>query len=72
MYLDEDLIPRSRAKLSLLNPTHVSFLLCYYSALKEECYDDLQSDLHFLLLDLEQLTEDALLKKYPMLYDVVI
>ena len=72
VYLDEENIPRSRAKLSLLVPTHVSFLLCYYSALKEECHDDLQSDLHFLLLDLEKLVEDALLPNYPLLYDIVI
>lgn len=72
VYLDEENIPRSNSKLSLLVSTHVSFLLCYYSALKEECFDDLQNDLHFLLLDLEQLTEDALLENYPMLYDIVI
>ena len=72
VYLDEENIPRTHSKLSLLVPSHVSFLLCYYSSLKEECYDDLQSDMHFLLLDLEKLTEDALLKDYPMLYDIVI
>ena len=60
------------SRLSLLVPTHVSFLLCYYSALKQECFDDLQSDIHFLLLDLEDLVESALLEKHPMLYDIVI
>lgn len=72
VYLDEEKIPRSTARLSLLVPTHVSFLLCYYSALKEECYDDLQSDLHFLLLDLERLVDDALKEEYPILYDITI
>ena len=69
---DENGIPRSTAIISLLNPVHVSFLLCYYSALKEECYDNLQSDLFYILLDLEDLVDKALLDKYPLLYDVVI
>ena len=72
VYFDKEGYPHSRAALSLLNPTHVSFLLCYYSELKQECYDDLQSDIHFLLLDLEDLAEKALLQKYPLLYDVII
>lgn len=37
VYLDEEKIPRSLGRLSLLNPAHVSFLLCYYSQLKQEC-----------------------------------
>lgn len=72
VYFNEEGIPLSHAKISLLNTTHVSFLLCYYSALKEECYDNLQSDLHFILLDLENLVDKALLDKYPLLYDIVI
>lgn len=69
---DENGIPHSRAIISLLNPIHVSFLLCYYSALKEECYDNLQNDLFYILLDLENLVDKALLDKHPLLYDVVI
>lgn len=34
---DENDMPVSKAILSLLNPNHVSFLLCYYHKLKEEC-----------------------------------
>ena len=34
-----------RSTLSLLEPTHISFLLNYYSQLKQEVYDDLNSDL---------------------------
>lgn len=72
IYFDENWIPKSRAKLSLLNPTHVSFLLTYYSQLKQESYDDLLNDLHFILIDLEDLTSAALIEKYPILYDIVI
>lgn len=70
--LNEDKIPISDAPLSLLNPNHISYLLCYYSKLKEECWDDLQNDMHFLLMDLENLVEQTLLPDYPILYDIVI
>lgn len=72
VFFDIDGIPRSEGRLSLLNPSHVSFLLCYYSQLKQECHDELQADLHFLLMDLEQLAEDALLENHPLLYDIII
>lgn len=70
--LDDNLMPRSDAILTLLNPAHISYLLCYYSKLKEESYDDLQGDMHWLLVDLEDLVEQTLLEKYPLLYDIVI
>ena len=72
VYLDEEKFPYSTGRLSLLNTSHVSFLLLYYSQLKQEAYDELQSDLHFLLMDLEQLVEDTLLEKHPLLYDIVV
>lgn len=34
---NEEGMPISTAILSLLNPEHISFLLCYYPKLKEEC-----------------------------------
>lgn len=70
--IGEDGMPHSDAFLSLLNPTHVSFLLCHYTQLKQECVDDLTSDMYFLLLDLENLTEKALAEKHPILYDLLI
>ena len=36
IYLDENKMPHSDMPLSLLNPEHVSFLLCYYQILKQE------------------------------------
>ena len=70
--LNEDSIPVSDGVLTLLNANHISYLLCFYSKLKEESYDDLQGDMHWLLLDLEDLVERTLLDKYPLLYDLVI
>lgn len=66
------LMPVSDGMISLFNPAHISFLLCYYAQLKQECVDDLLSDMHFLLLDLEDLVEKTLAKDYPVLYDLLI
>ena len=79
MNLNEDVtidpetqLPVSNGILSLFNPIHVSFLLCHYTQLKEECEDDLMTDMHFLLLDLENLAEKTLAEDYPVLYDLLI
>lgn len=68
---DENQMPVSDGVISLFNPTHVSFLLCYYSVLKQESQEEIQSDMFHLLLDLENLVERAL-QPYPMLYDLLI
>jgi hypothetical protein len=36
VYLDENKMPHSDKPFSLLNPEHVSFLLCHYQGLKQE------------------------------------
>lgn len=69
---DSNQMPQSNGLVSLFNPIHISFLLCHYAQLKQECVDDLGSDMHFVLLDLEDLTEKALSKDYPLLYDLLI
>lgn len=77
MPLDENItfnskgIPQSDCIITLFNPDHVSFLLCYYPQLKEECWDDLHSDMHYLLFDLENLALEAL-KDYPVLLDLLV
>lgn len=68
----ETQLPVSNGMITLFNPIHVSFLLCHYSQLKEECVDDLMTDMHFLLLDLEELTERTLAENYPILYDLLV
>lgn len=70
--LDENNMPQSNAVISLFNPAHISFLLCYYSQLKQESYDDFMSDMHFLLIDLEELAERTLAENYPVLWDLLI
>ena len=72
VYFDENKIPRSDKALSLFNPEHVSFLLCYYQILKQESWEDLHGDMRWHLIDLENLTEEALRYTHPMLWDIVV
>ena len=64
---DERQMPVSDACITLFNPVHVSFLLTYYSSLKQDSYEDLDSDMRWLLIDLEEIV-DAALKDEPLLY----
>lgn len=56
---DEEGMPYSDCIVSFFNPTHVSFLLEYYEALRHEVADDLMADMYWLLVDFEQLVRDA-------------
>ena len=62
----------NKGLISLFNPAHVSLLLCNYSKLKESCWDRFQSDLYYLMKDLDNMVDRALKDKYPLYYDLVI
>lgn len=64
-------MPHNDGPISLFNPTHISFLLCYYGQLKQECVDDLNSDMFYLLLDLENLVTDTFLPQHEILFDLI-
>lgn len=66
------LMPQTDARISLLVPEHISFMLNYYSQLRQECFDDLLGDMHFLIMDLDNLITDAFKEDYPQYYDFVI
>jgi hypothetical protein len=51
--------------VSLLNPEVCSAILCNYSKLKEDSWEDFESDTWYLLYDFEQVC-DAGLKEYPI------
>lgn len=51
--------------VSLLNPKVVSAILCNYSSLKEDVYDQLDNDLWYLMIDFDFLAERAL-AEYPL------
>lgn len=75
IYFDSRGYPVSNGVISLFNPVHISFLLTYYSSIKQECYTDLNCDMHWELLDFENLIEQTFKSKdqtTAMLYDLLI
>ena len=70
IYLDENNEVQSTGIINLFNPKHVSALLCNYSNIKQELWDKMNYDLHWLLIDLDNLIDDAL-AGYPLYYDLV-
>ena len=63
---------QDKSLISLMNPNHISVLLCNYSRLKEESYDKFYTDGYYLMYDLDNLIEKALKDKYPLYYRLLI
>ena len=59
------------SNLSLLEPKHVCAMLCNYSKLKENAYSKFNSDIYYLMMVLDDLTEEALVDN-PLYLDLVI
>lgn len=70
IYFDTNDYPQSTCMVSLYNPEHVSVLLTYYNQLKQESWEDLRSDMHWLLIDLDNLIARTL-KDKPILRDLL-
>ena len=70
IYFDANDYPQSTCMVSLYNPEHVSVLLTYYNQLKQESWEDLRSDMHWLLIDLDNLVARTL-KDKPILRDLL-
>lgn len=66
---DKEIIVDSQ--LSLLIPEHVSFLLCNYSQLKQDTNDYLNSDLRWMLIELEDLIT-AIFPENSVYYDLIV
>lgn len=62
----------STAMINLYNPDHISLLLCNYSNVKENCWDKFDSDIKWLLIDLENLIDSSLQEEYPIWYKILI
>ena len=58
--------------ISLFNPTHISILLCNYSKIKQNSWDKFNSDIFYMMKDLQDIIDGALKEKYPLYYDIVI
>ena len=62
----------NKGLISLFNPTHISILLCNYSKIKQNCWDRFNSDIFYMMKDLQDIIDGALKEKYPLYYDIVI
>lgn len=58
--------------LNLYTPAHISLLLCNYSKIKEECWDNFESDIHWMMEDLDNLIDETFKNKFPLYYDLII
>lgn len=70
--MDENDMPQTTSPVSLLVPEHVMFLLCYYHVLKQESYNDLNGDMHWLLIDLEDIIDRIIKDDEPILYRIIV
>ena len=60
------------SSISLLNPDHVSALLCNYDKLKAGCYGQLQNDAYYLMMDLEDLIDKTIKENNPIFFEILV
>ena len=70
--LDEKNEVYSTGLINLYNPKHISCLLCNYSKLKEDNWDKFNSDIKWMMEDLDTLVEMTLREAHPLYYDLLI
>jgi hypothetical protein len=70
--LDENNEPYSTGLINLYNPRHISILLCNYSRLKQDSYTALNSDIKWLLFDLEDLIDNSIKPLYPKYFTIIV
>ena len=58
--------------INLYDPKHISTLLCNYSKIKEDVWDKFNSDIKWLMEDLENIIDLTLKDNYPLYYDLLI
>lgn len=61
----------STGLINLFTPSHISLLLCNYSRIKEECWDKFESDMRWIMEDLDNLIEKTFVN-YPLYKDLII
>lgn len=70
--IDEAGHVHSNGIINFYDEKHISMLLCNYSKIKEECWDKFNSDMKWLMEDLDNLIDNTLREDYPMYYDLLI
>lgn len=72
IYMGVDGSVHSTGLINLFDEDHVSCLLCNYSLLKEESWDNFNGDMKWILMDLESLIDKCIKDKFPIYYDIII
>ena len=72
IYMDAEGEVHSTGLINLYDPTHISILLKNYSQLKQDSWDKFNSDIKWMMIDLERVVDAALEEKYPLYYDLLI
>lgn len=62
---------QSNGRINLFNEDHIRALLSNYSKIKEDVWDNFNDDIHWLMEDLDNLT-DAALAGQPLLFDLLV
>lgn len=70
-YIDAEGNIKSDGLVTLLNPDHISALLCNYSQLKQEVDGKVSSDLSDIITELDKLIDQTLKEDYPLYYDLL-
>lgn len=58
--------------INLYNPTHISLLLCNYSDIKEDTWDKFDSDLKWMMEDLDDIIINLFKEDYPLYYKIIV
>lgn len=58
--------------INLYDPKHISILLCNYSKIKEDAWDKFNSDIKWMMEDLDTLVDKTLKEDHPLYYDLLI
>lgn len=57
--------------ITLLNPQHVSAILCDYSNIRQDTYGKFSNDMYYIVRELDDITAKAL-ADYPLYYDLLV
>ena len=72
VYLDAEGEVRSTGIINLYTPHHVSALLCNYTELYQETFENLDSDIRWILEDMTDLINRSIRVTHPLLFDIMI
>lgn len=70
-YIDAEGNIKSDGLVTLLNPDHITALLCNYAQIKQEVDGKISSDLNDIMTDLDKLIDQTLKENYPLYYDLL-